>query len=55
MTVHVPREMLDRYNKPGPRYTSYPTVPVWTADFGERDYLEELTLTEKHRYRHYYY
>lgn len=31
---HVPRHLLKKYAKPGPRYTSYPTVPVWKADFG---------------------
>ncbi len=36
--VTVSRELLDRYNKPGPRYTSYPTVPAWTGSFGEDDY-----------------
>lgn len=34
--------MLDQHNRPGPRYTSYPTVPFWTRDFGERDYREAL-------------
>jgi oxygen-independent coproporphyrinogen-3 oxidase len=34
--------MLARYNKPGPRYTSYPTVPVWRDDFGEADYRAAL-------------
>lgn len=41
-TVAVSRELLDRYNKPGPRYTSYPTVPVWSAGFGEEDYRQVL-------------
>jgi oxygen-independent coproporphyrinogen-3 oxidase len=27
-------ELLRRYDKPGPRYTSYPTAPAFTADFG---------------------
>ena len=40
--VHVTREQIDRYNKPGPRYTSYPTVPVWSAQFGESDYRAAL-------------
>lgn len=31
---HVPRELLAKYAKPGPRYTSYPTAPVWSEDFG---------------------
>lgn len=38
----VSNELLERYNKPGPRYTSYPTVPVWKADFGEDDYRAAL-------------
>lgn len=31
---HVPRGLLSKYAKPGPRYTSYPTAPVWSDDFG---------------------
>jgi oxygen-independent coproporphyrinogen III oxidase len=31
---------LAKYNRPGPRYTSYPTAPVWKDDFGAND-LEE--------------
>ena len=30
-------EVLERYNRPGPRYTSYPTAPVWKDDFGPED------------------
>ncbi|NTU82849.1 MAG: oxygen-independent coproporphyrinogen III oxidase [Chloroflexales bacterium] len=40
--VRVTPEQIDHYNKPGPRYTSYPTVPVWSHSFGEADYLEAL-------------
>jgi oxygen-independent coproporphyrinogen III oxidase len=40
--VIVTPEQIDRYNKPGPRYTSYPTVPIWSHDFGEDDYREAL-------------
>jgi len=28
---------LAKYNTPGPRYTSYPTAPVWKDDFGASD------------------
>lgn len=28
---------LEKYNRPGPRYTSYPTVPVWKDDFSPGD------------------
>jgi oxygen-independent coproporphyrinogen-3 oxidase len=37
-------ELLRRYNVPGPRYTSYPTAPVWREGFGARDY--ETVLAE---------
>src|SRR6516165_7396286 len=32
--LHVSEEFLARYNRPGPRYTSYPTAPVWNDAFG---------------------
>ena len=32
--------ILEKYNQPGPRYTSYPTAPVWTDDFGPDDFEE---------------
>lgn len=34
--------LAKRYGRPGPRYTSYPTVPFWDDGFGEADYLEAL-------------
>jgi len=30
--LRVSEEFLARYNRPGPRYTSYPTAPVWNDD-----------------------
>lgn len=42
MAVTVPRELLEKHNKPGPRYTSYPTVPVWSKAFGAIDYRAAL-------------
>ena len=39
--LHVNEEFLARYNRPGPRYTSYPTAPVWNDAFGPSD-LEEV-------------
>lgn len=29
--------ILEKYNQPGPRYTSYPTVPEWDESFGEAE------------------
>jgi oxygen-independent coproporphyrinogen-3 oxidase len=39
--LRVSEEFLARYNRPGPRYTSYPTAPVWNEAFGPAD-LEEI-------------
>ncbi|HEY2459471.1 MAG TPA: oxygen-independent coproporphyrinogen III oxidase [Candidatus Acidoferrum sp.] len=39
--LHVSEDFLARYNRPGPRYTSYPTAPVWTDSFGPTD-LEQV-------------
>jgi oxygen-independent coproporphyrinogen III oxidase len=33
----VTPELLARYDRPGPRYTSYPTAPVWNDAFGPAD------------------
>jgi oxygen-independent coproporphyrinogen III oxidase len=35
--LHVGEEFLARYNRPGPRYTSYPTAPVWNDAFSPDD------------------
>jgi oxygen-independent coproporphyrinogen-3 oxidase len=35
--LHVDEDFLARYNRPGPRYTSYPTAPVWNDAFGPDD------------------
>ncbi len=38
----VPLELLRRYNVPGPRYTSYPTAPMWKETLGASDYAAIL-------------
>ena len=38
----IDRAALQRYDQPGPRYTSYPTAPVWTEDFGSEDWRKAL-------------
>ncbi len=48
MALPITAEFVDKYNQPGPRYTSYPTVPVWKQDFGHNEYLLALQeLTQK--------
>jgi oxygen-independent coproporphyrinogen III oxidase len=34
--------LLRRYDRPGPRYTSYPTAPQFSMDFGERALRESV-------------
>ncbi len=38
---HV-ESILERYDTAGPRYTSYPTAPVWTESYGIEDFKREL-------------
>ena len=38
----VSLELLRRYNVPGPRYTSYPTAPIWKESYGAADYAAIL-------------
>jgi oxygen-independent coproporphyrinogen-3 oxidase len=38
------KELIKKYNVPGPRYTSYPTVPFWKKnEFKSKEWLEEIT------------
>ena len=38
--------LLEKYSKPGPRYTSYPTAPYFNAAFGEADWRAELAASQ---------
>jgi len=38
---------LEKYNRPGPRYTSYPTAPVWKDDFGPDDFEKYCARAEE--------
>jgi len=40
--MEVTRELLERYDRPGPRYTSYPTAPEWSAEFDGESYRRAL-------------
>jgi oxygen-independent coproporphyrinogen-3 oxidase len=44
--VAVTPELLARYNRPGPRYTSYPTAPHFSADFDQDRYRERLRAAD---------
>jgi oxygen-independent coproporphyrinogen-3 oxidase len=34
--------LLPAYDRPGPRYTSYPTVPAWSERYGPGDFRRDL-------------
>ncbi len=35
--LEISEAFLAKYNRPGPRYTSYPTAPVWQDNIGPGD------------------
>lgn len=41
----IPLDLLKRYNQPGPRYTSYPTAPLFQKDFGAAQFEAEILNT----------
>jgi oxygen-independent coproporphyrinogen-3 oxidase len=45
----VTEAILERYNVPGPRYTSYPTAPEWVDSFGPNDFERALTKSNAQR------
>jgi oxygen-independent coproporphyrinogen-3 oxidase len=45
--LSVGEEFVARYNRPGPRYTSYPTAPVWTDEFGVKDYEDAIAAADR--------
>jgi oxygen-independent coproporphyrinogen III oxidase len=48
-SFRISEEFLARYNRPGPRYTSYPTAPVWRDDFGPADLERVAELADAAR------
>jgi oxygen-independent coproporphyrinogen-3 oxidase len=41
--IQIPSwELIKKYDRPGPRYTSYPTAPEWTDAFRQPQYEEHL-------------
>lgn len=38
-------DLLTKYDRPGPRYTSYPTAPVFSGAFTAEDYRKEILAT----------
>jgi len=50
MSLTIDKSTLIKYDIAGPRYTSYPTAPVWSKDVTQTDYIKKLkifTMSEK--------
>ncbi len=42
-------DKFSKYSKPGPRYTSYPTAPEFSEEFGEKSYIDILENQDSKR------
>jgi oxygen-independent coproporphyrinogen-3 oxidase len=40
-------DVLKKFNKPGPRYTSYPTAPLFSTEFTAEDFVREIVETNE--------
>jgi len=40
--LEITPDLLEKYDRPGPRYTSYPTAPEWRETFDDAAYREAL-------------
>ncbi|MEI6226887.1 MAG: radical SAM protein, partial [Deltaproteobacteria bacterium] len=41
-----PPELIQKYDRPGPRYTSYPTAPEWTDALGPEQFAAHLAKAD---------
>ncbi len=45
--IQIPSlELIKKYDRPGPRYTSYPTAPQWSESFAAGQYAEHLARAD---------
>ncbi|MFA6923289.1 MAG: oxygen-independent coproporphyrinogen III oxidase [Bacteroidales bacterium] len=47
--MKITTQFLEKYNKPGPRYTSYPPATSFTTSFTKDDYLKSLINSNKQK------
>ena len=45
MNSDINVDILKKFNQPGPRYTSYPTAPLFSDKFTAEDFKEEIATT----------
>lgn len=45
--MKIPNQLIEKYNVPVPRYTSYPPANYFEDSFSENDYIQSLQLSNK--------
>lgn len=46
--IQIPsQQLIHKYDRPGPRYTSYPTAPEWTDAFQASQYVDHLARADR--------
>ena len=48
MTLTLNADLVARYDRSGPRYTSYPPATAFHAGFGEADYRAAAAASNEH-------
>lgn len=46
--MEISTSFLNKYNKQGPRYTSYPTATAFKTDFSSSDFFKAIELSNSH-------
>ena len=46
-TPKLTAELLQKYDRPGPRYTSYPTAVEFSESFGPAEYVAKLADADR--------
>ncbi len=49
--MEIDQKIIERYNTPGPRYTSYPPANVFREGFNETEYLKEISRSNNEGHR----
>jgi len=48
--IQIPSwELIKKYDRPGPRYTSYPTAPEWSDAFNQPQYEDHLAAANRRK------
>ena len=42
MSITIDKSTIEKFDVPGPRYTSYPTAHIWSNEVNEQVYIQKL-------------